>query len=240
MQRIVAFCLLSFVKIFSHIFYRAEIKWINQAPIDPWNKARLMVFLNHTSLYEPLFVQHLTFSFLWQLVARANVPGADITLNRPIVGRFWKLMLPNISSITRKRDSSWQTYLKSIRSDSLIVIAPEGRMKRPNGFDKFGKRMTVQGGVADILENLADGGMIICLSGGLHHVQSPGQHFPRLFKKIQMNLSYIDISEHKKKFEDFSPRERKLKITQDLQSRLENDCPTPGPTLKKLNTAHGE
>lgn len=239
MQRIVAFCLLSIVKIFSHVFYRAEIKWISQAPHKPWDQARLMVFLNHTSLYEPLFIRHLTFSFIWKLVARANVPGADVTLNRPIVGRFWKLMLPNISSVTRKRDSSWQTYLKSIRPDSLIVIAPEGRMKRPSGLDKRGKPMTVQGGVADILENLTEGGMIICLSGGLHHVQSPGQHFPRLFKKIQMNLSFVDICEYKKNYAAFSPRERKLKITHDLQSRLENDCPKPELTLKKLNTSHG-
>lgn len=240
MHRIIAFCLLSAVKILSHIFYRGEFKWISPYPDRAWERARLVVLLNHTSLYEPLFLQHLSFLFLWKLIARANVPGADITLNRPIVGRFWKLMLPNISSITRKRDTSWQTYLKSIHPDSLIIIAPEGRMKRPNGLDKFGRPMTVKGGVADILEHLSDGGMIICLSGGLHHVQSPGQSFPRLFKKIQMNFSYIDICEYKKKFENLPPRERKLKITQDLQTRLENDCPKSAQTLKKLNTSHGE
>lgn len=225
MQKIVAFSILSSVKILSHCFYRGNFKWITPTPPSPWDKARLLVFLNHTSLYEPLFIQHLSFSFLWKMVGRANVPGADITLNRPIVGRFWKMMLPNISSITRKRDHSWTNYLRSIKPDSLIVIAPEGRMKRPNGLDKFGKPMTVRGGAADIIEGLHAGGMILCLSGGLHHVQAPGQHLPRLFKKIHMNLAYIDIKEYKEKFKELPPKERKIKITQDLQHRLETDCP---------------
>lgn len=225
MQKIIGFLILCAVKIFSHLFYRGNFKWITPTPKKPWKQARLMVFLNHTSLYEPLFLQHLSFPFLWDLVGKANVPGADITLDRPVVGRFWKLMLPNISSITRKRDDSWNNYLRSIKPDSLIIIAPEGRMKRPGGLDKHGKPMTVKGGVADILESLHEGGMILCLSGGLHHVQSPGQHMPRLFKTISMNLAYLDIKEYKEKFAGLSSRERKIKITQDLQARLERDCP---------------
>ena len=225
MQKIIGFAILSFVKIFSHLFYRGEFKWITPAPEKPWDDARLMVFLNHTSLFEPLFIQQLSFSFLWKLVARANVPGADITLNRPLVGRFWKLMFPNISSVTRKKDHSWDNYLKSIRPDSLILIAPEGRMKRPSGLDKFGKPMTVKGGVADILENINEGAMILCLSGGLHHVQTPGQHLPRLFKTIRMNLAYFDIKDYKDQFQSFSQRERKIKITQDMQAQLEKNCP---------------
>ncbi len=225
MQKIIGFSILASVKIFSHVFYRGRFKWITPTPQNPWDQVRLMIFLNHTSLYEPLFGQTLSFPFLWRMVSRANVPGADITLNRPFVGRFWKMMLPNISSVTRKRDESWSNYLKSIRPDSLIMIAPEGRMKRPNGMDKSGKPMTVKGGAADIIEGLTDGGIVLCLSGGLHHVQAPGQRFPRLFKTIRMNLAYIDIKEYKAKFAEFSPRERKMKITQDLQQQLEKNCP---------------
>ena len=98
-------------------------------------------------------------------------------------------------------------------------------MKRPGGLDKFGKPMNVKGGVADILENLNDGAMILCISGGLHHIQTPGQIFPRLFKTIHMNLAYIDIKEYKEQFQSLSPRERKMKITQDLQVHLEKNCP---------------
>jgi len=230
MQKIIAFSIIASVKILSHLFYRGKFKWINPTPPNPWSNAKLVVFLNHTSLYEPLFIQHLSFSFLWQLAERANVPGADVTLDRPIVGRFWKMMLPNISSISRKKDESWTKYLNSIKPNSLIVIAPEGRMKRPGGLDKFGKKMTVKGGVADILESLNDGAMILCLSGGLHHVQAPGQFLPRLFKPISMNLVYIDIKEYKEKFQALSPRERKMAITQDLQAHLEKDCPTSSET----------
>ena len=103
-------------------------------------------------------------------------------------------------------------------------------MKRPSGLDKYGKSMTVKGGVADILENVSDGGMILCFSGGLHHVQSPGQHLPRIFKTIKMNLAYFDIKEYKEQFQTLSPRERKIKITQDLQFRLENNCPKDSET----------
>lgn len=225
MKKIIGFGILSVVKTISHLFYRGKFTWITPTPQNPWANARLMVLLNHTSLYEPLYVQALSFPFLWNLASRMNVPGADVTLNRPIVGKLWKLMMPNISSVTRKRDHSWSNYLNSIKPDSIIMIAPEGRMKRANGKDKFGKPMTVQGGVADILENITDGGMILCLSGGLHHIQTPGQRLPRLFKPIHMNLAYIDIKDYKDQFKDFSPRERKLKITQDLQRRLESDCP---------------
>ena len=226
MQKIISFSLLSGIKIFSHLFYSGKFNWLTPIPAQPWDDAKLVVFLNHTSLYEPLYLQHLSFAFIWKLVGRINIPGADTTLSRPIVGRFWKLMLPNISSISRKKDDSWIKYLKSIRPDSFILIAPEGRMKRPGGLDKTGKPMNVKGGVADILENIDEGAMIVCLSGGLHHIQSPGQHFPRLFKPIQMNLAYLDIKEYKERFQSLSLRERKIKITQDLQNRLVKDCPT--------------
>lgn len=183
-----------------------------------------MVFLNHTSLYEPLFIQVLPYRYLWYLAGHFNIPGADVTLKRPIVGTFWKLMVPNIASISRKMDTTWETYLESIKKTDVVMIAPEGRMKRPNGLDKFGKRMTVRAGIADIIESMEDGVMLLCLSGGLHHVQSPGEHYPKLFKTISMNLVRLDIKEYKSQFTG-SSRERKLSMIHDLQRRLENDCP---------------
>ena len=224
MRQLLAFLILSSVKIFSHLFYRAEFKWITPHPDSPWDNARLIVLLNHTSLFEPLFIRRWSYGFIWRLLPRLNVPGADITLKRPLVGKFWKLMLPSIASVSRKSDSTWKNYLGSIREDSIILIAPEGRMKRPNGLDKYGKPMTVKGGIADILEEIESGGMILCLSGGLHHVQKPGQHLPRLFKKLRMNLSYIDIAEYKKTLSQ-NPRERKIQMVATLQKQLETNCP---------------
>jgi hypothetical protein len=224
MRRLLAFLILSFVKVFSLILYRGKFSWLTPVSDDPWQNIKLMVFLNHTSLYEPLFSQSVPFRYLWHLAGHFNIPGADITLTRPIVGRFWKLMIPNIASITRKKDASWDNYLSSISKDDVVMIAPEGRMKRPNGFDKFGQPMSVRGGVADIIMSMNEGKMLLCLSGGLHHVQAPGQHIPRLFKTIKMNFALLDIPAYKNSFPT-DPRERKIAIVRDLQRRLETDCP---------------
>lgn len=224
MRRLIAFFILSSVKTFSWIFYKANYNWLTPIPENPWKDIRLMIFLNHTSLFEPLFSQVIPFHYLWHLAGHFNIPGADITLDRPIVGTFWKLMVPNIASITRKKDATWENYLSSIQNEDVVMIAPEGRMKRPNGFDKFGKPMTVRGGVADIIMSMNDGYMVLCLSGGLHHVQAPGQFFPRVFKKIRMNLCLIEIKDYKSQFPQTS-RDMKMAIVADLQKRLENDCP---------------
>lgn len=224
MRSVIAFFILASVKTFSHFFYRGKFKWITPHPENPWQHARIIALMNHTSLFEPIYCQALSYSYLWHLARHLNVPGADITLNRPLVGLFWKLMVPNIASVSRKKDATWDRYLQSIKDSSVIMIAPEGRMKRPNGLDKHGKPMTVKGGIADIIEDLDEGGVVLCFSGGLHHVQSPGQHLPRIFRTIKMNMAYLDIKSYKASF-PISARERKIKMVQDLQSRLEKDCP---------------
>ena len=225
MRRLISFLLLCGVKIFSHIFFRGKFHWDQVSNDDKYfENVKLVIFLNHTSLYEPLFFQAAPFRFLWRLTFHAHIPGADVTLNRPIVGKFWKLLIPNISTITRKRDDSWDQFLKNIDEHSLIALAPEGRMKRPNGLDKFGRKMTVRGGVADIIDKLHEGKMLICLSGGLHHVQAPGILIPKLFKTISMNFVTMEISEYLKQF-SAEPKRRKIEIIHDLQHRLENDCP---------------
>lgn len=225
MKEMIGFILLSGVKIFSHLFFRGEFTWPESYKKFP-NDVKLIVFLNHTSLYEPLYLQAAPFSFLWKLAHRVHVPGADITLNRPIVGFFWKMLFPRISSITRKRDKSWEIFLREIKNDSIIAIAAEGRMKRINGLDKFGKKMTVRGGVAEIIERLGEGKMLVCLSAGLHHVQIPGVLVPKLFKPIRMKFEVIEIKDYIQSF-PYEPKKRKLEIIKDLQYRLDHDCPPP-------------
>lgn len=224
MRHALAFFILALVKTFSHIFYRQDFQWLGEKPDDVWNKARVIALLNHTSLYEPLFIQGWSYSYLWKITNNLSVPGADVTLNRPFVGLFWKLMMPNISSVSRKSDTTWSSYLESIQGDSIVLIAPEGRMKRPNGLDRFGKAMTVRPGIADIILAVPDGGMILCLSGGLHHIQMPGQHFPKIFRPLRMNFVYLDLNEYRQRFSG-SSREQKLLITKDLQNYLETACP---------------
>jgi hypothetical protein len=238
MRHLLAFLLLALVKVISGLFYKCQLKWLTPVPINPWTKdIRLIIFLNHTSLYEPLFLQIPPFCYLWDISARASVPAADVTLQRPVVGLFWKLLLPNIVPVTRRNDGSWDHYVASIKKEDIVMIAPEGRMKRPNGLDKFGKKMTVRGGVADIIMSMDEGVALICLSGGLHHVQAPGEHVPKLFENITMNISSLDIKTYKEQFpKDF--RLQKLAIVQDLQNRLENDCPKMSRSNSSLLPEH--
>ncbi len=225
MRRLIAFFILSCVKTISHLLWRCEYHWVGEPPYDAWEKTRIIVLMNHTSLYEPIYIQVFSYPYLWHLAGTLSVPGADVTLKRPIVGFFWKLMVPNIAPVSRKKDETWSNYLASIKTDSTVMIAPEGRMKRPNGLDKYGKQMSVRGGLVDIVEAIQGGGMMLCLSGGLHHIQKPGQLLPRPFKPIRMNLCYIDIESYIKSFPD-DARERKIAMVADLQKRLETDCPS--------------
>jgi len=151
-------------------------------------------------------------------------PGADKTLNRPIVGFFWKLMGPGFISITRKRDKSWFQFLKAIEDKSIILIAPEGRMKRKNGLDTNGKPMSVRSGVAEIIEVLTEGNIMIGYSGGLHHVQHPGDILPRLFKNIKISIEVIAVSDYKKQFSSEGIQLRK-DIVKDLEQRLLKNTP---------------
>ncbi len=81
--------------------------------------------------------------------------------------------------------------------------------------------MTIKGGIADILEKIDTGYLLLAHSGGLHHVQVPGQRLPKLFKKISMSLVFINIQEYKAHFQGTS-QEIKAMIVGDLQKRLES------------------
>lgn len=223
MRILISFSVMMLTKAFSTLFYKLELKWISEIKND-FDRIRIIVFLNHTSLYEPLFIRVLPTWFIFRLARKMVAPGADKTLNRPIVGFFWKLLSPGMISITRKRDSSWTKFLEKIKRRSIIVIAPEGRMKRESGFDKDGKPMTVRSGVADIIEASSEGRIAIAYSGGLHHVQHPGERLPRLFKTIKMNLEVLEIEDYKKQFTT-EGIELKKEIVADLEARLKRNCP---------------
>ena len=70
-------------------------------------------------------------------------------------------------------------------------------MKRATGLDSEGREMTVRGGIADILDVLPDGRMLAVYSGGLHHIQVPGERLPTPFKKIYCRMEMIDIPTYK-------------------------------------------
>lgn len=225
MKYLVSFIGLSFIKLLTHLFYRVETKFVNCNEGKVFNRdLRAIIFFNHTSLYEVLFIGAIPWYFLRTFVKKMVAPGADKTLNRPLVGKFWKIVFPQMLTISRKRDKTWDAFIEAIKDNSITVIAAEGRMKRPNGLDADGKKMTVRGGNVDIIELLDEGNMIMVYSGGLHHVQAPGQMIPRIFKTIKVNVEVVNIRDYKNKFAD-SENKRKAMLN-DLQHRLENNCPT--------------
>lgn len=225
MRRICNFLILLSIKVAVRIAYRFDFAWVSE-PEDPWGRYRVLALLNHTSLFEWLFVGGVPVHFIWYLSGHAVAPVADITYRRPIVGRFFRLIIPNPVSITRQADHTWKAVLDRLNSNSMVVILPEGRMKRLDGLDKDGQPMTVRGGIADILQAIPSGRMMIAYSGGLHHVQAPGQHFPRLFRTLSLRLEEIDIAAYKQELGAADDTQLfKLRVKRDLEARRDRYCP---------------
>lgn len=225
--RILNFLALASIKLFARTFYRVENTWLNSNPgEDPWKGMRLIVFLNHTSLFEPLLLGAAPWRMLWQMAGRIIAPGADVTMNRPIAGKLLKYIAPKMIPISRERDETWTQFMDAIEPESVVIIAPEGRMMRENGLDKHGNPMSVRGGVADILELLETGEMVIVYSGGLHHVQKPGQGLPKLFKRIRLQCEKINISKYIARMKLNTESSFSKSVKHDLENRMKRNVPT--------------
>lgn len=226
------YALLVSLKYLSRAFYRFDFAWVGDVPPDPWKDIRLVAFLNHTSLFEPVFLGGVPNSFIWRLAAHGVVPAADKTTGRPLVGLIFKFVAHHVVPITRERDHTWFQVLNKIDPHSMVVIAPEGRMKRANGLDLHGNPMTVRGGIADILIAMKEGRLLLAYSGGLHHVQVPG-HIPNVFKTVRMRLEAIEMSGYIDEImkrggeEDF-----KKNVRLDLDRRRDFYCPEEGKLQK--------
>ena len=137
-----------------------------------------------------------------------------------------KMFAPRIASLSRKRDKTWQNFLDQLATDSILIFMPEGRMKRPNGLDKQGLPMTVKSGICDLLPQFSGGNMILAYSGGLHHVMAPGQSFPRPFRKLAVNLDWVNVDEYLAQFVDIEDEKlRREAICSDLERRRDQHCP---------------
>jgi hypothetical protein len=195
LRTVMVFTLLTSLRFVSRIFYRFDFQFIGPTPPDPWGDLGLVAFLNHTSLFEPVFLGGVPNRFIWRLAAHGVVPAADKTTGRPLVGLIFRFVAHHVIAITRERDETWFKVLRQIDPQSMVIIAPEGRMKRANGLDVNGKPMTVRGGIADILLAVKQGRMLLAYSGGLHHVQVPGRT-PRVFKTVRMRIENLEISDY--------------------------------------------
>ncbi len=226
MRPYLVFLLLAVVKITARLFYRIDMRWIGDPPRDRWRHIRLVAVLNHTSLYEPLFAGGVPFSFLWRIARHGVLPIAQKTAVRPLVGHFYKLIAARVISITRQRDESWDKLLSHIDPDAMVALLPEGRMKRASGLDSEGRPMTVRGGIADILESITSGRMLLAYSGGLHHVQVPGERLPRPWKTIRMRLELVDIAAYRAELlAGAGAGGWKRAVIADLERRRDLNCP---------------
>lgn len=233
-RSVLVFNMLTMLKVLSKVFYRHDFAFIGPTPPDPWADIRLVVFLNHTSLFEPVFLGSVPARFIWRLAAHGVVPAADKTTDRPLVGIVFRFVAHHVIAITRQRDDTWFQVLQKIDPKSMVVIAPEGRMKRENGLDLNGRPMSVRGGIADILSAVKEGRMLIAYSGGLHHVQVPGK-MPRIFKTVRLRVENVDIAEY---IADISRRgaeeEFKKNVMKDLDWRRDHYAPEDGKVVGKV------
>lgn len=230
MRNLFIFGLLLVLKGLARVFYRFDLAWVGEVPKDPWSGLRLAAILNHTSLFEVLFFGALPIRFLWQLASQGVAPIADKTSSRPIAGRIFRTLAHRVVPITRSRDHTWAQLLDEIGPRSMVLLAPEGRMLRRNGLDSEGKKMTIKGGIADVLETMPAGRFLIGYSGGLHHIQAPGEGMPRLFKKITLKLEVLDIEEYRAQHLA-SPLGFRAAVIADLERRKALYCPPPAVLL---------
>ena len=220
---------LLFLKAVSFTLYRHDHRWLNPPPTD-WDDLRVLVFLHHTSLYEWLCIAAAPNPLIKRVADRGVIPIAQKTYDRPLVGRFYKVIAPDMVPISREPDHTWDAVMRRVDPHSLVIIAPEGRMMRANGLDKHGRPMTVRGGIADILAAIPSGQMLIAYSGGLHHIQVPGQHFPKLFRQVRMSIEVLDIAEYKRELGvDAGHRSFKPAVKNDLEQRRERVRPPQPP-----------
>ena len=221
-------------KILGRALFSAQARWVGPRPPDAFHDVRLLVILNHTSLYELLMTSVTPSTALWALASRGVYPGAAGTLERPLVGLIYRLISPRAVPISRSRDESWQVFLDSIKPTSFVMILPEGRMKRPGGLDKNGRPMRVRPGVVDILQRLGHGKLLLSYSGGLHHVQAPGERLPRLFQPIEWTFEEVEISDYLAGFGPLDDEALREAVVADLARRrdtwggaLDLCCPRP-------------
>ena len=226
-KSLLAFLALFKIRILSRLFFHLEEEWIGGKPDNYATDTRIVALLNHTSLYEPLVAGFSPINLLWKFARHGVLPVAEKTMKRRRVGLFFSLLVRHVVVVTRQRDHTWDEVLNHIDSDAIVIILPEGRMKRADGLDSLGRQMTVRGGIADILETLPGGRMLIVYNGGFHHIQVPGELLPTPFKTIKVRMEMVDIADYKAEVAAEYP---KLDFTgaviADLTRRRDEYCPT--------------
>jgi len=78
--------------------------------------------------------------------------------------------------------------------------------------------------VADILQAIQQGRMLIAYSGGLHHVQIPGR-IPNVFTTVRLRVENLDIADYfAEQMAKGGPEQFKRNVIRDLESRRDTYC----------------
>ncbi len=225
-KSVLTFIWLVLVNVSARVFFKLKNDWITPEPANYAKGTRIIAILNHTSLYEPLIAGYAPFHLLWKFARHGVLPVAEKTMKRRI-GLFFSFLVRHVVVVTRQRDHTWDEVLNRVDSKAIVIILPEGRMKRADGLDSKGREMTVRGGIADMLDVLPDGRMLMVYSGGLHHIQVPGEFLPTPFKTIKVRMEMIDIADYKATLKrDFPDQSLHKSVIADLTRRLDEYCPT--------------
>jgi hypothetical protein len=90
--------------------------------------------------------------------------------------------------------------------------------------------MTVRGGVENLLELFDEGRLLIAYSGGLHHVQVPGQWVPKLFKKLFIRFESLDLVAYREEMRQrHGEQELRRTVIADLEARRDRHCTSKRP-----------
>lgn len=214
---------LAALRLASRVFYDHKFEWVGEPPAEPFRNVRVAALLNHTSLFEAALSGSFPLHFVRDIASRGVLPGADTTMDRPIVGRFFKWMVPRSVTLTRRRDSSWDSLLSLVEGDNIVLLFPEGRMRRRGGFDKHGRPMTVRSGIADVLARIDEGDILLVYSEGLHHVHAPGDRFPGLFLEVRCRFEQLSIRQYKERMGIGGPKFIRNTM-HDLETRRDLHC----------------
>jgi hypothetical protein len=224
-KAVITFALLVAVRTAARVFFKLENEWIGGEPEDYALNTRIVAILNHTSLYEPLIAGYSQYKLLWKFSRHGVLPVAEKTMKRRI-GLFFRLIVRHPIVVTRQRDKTWYNVLNKVDSKAIAIILPEGRMKRADGLDSEGREMTIRGGIADILDVMPDGRMLLVYSGGLHHIQVPGELLPTPFKTLRCRMETIDIPSYKEELKlDYPDADFRGAVIADLTRRRDEYCP---------------
>ena len=185
------FLILVIVKNIFRLFYRFDVPMKQMTSCEgriDYSQVKMFIILNHTSLFEPVFLGSYSNRLLWQFAERFVFPVASKTMNNRLFNKIYSNMASKTISVSRKRDATWDHFLQQIDANSMVGIAPEGHMKRPNGLDSKGRPLVIRRGFIDVLEKIGDCKILVLYSHGLHHIQTPGEGFPKLFKRVSGRL----------------------------------------------------